>query len=137
MLIDKEKCVVVSTMEDLMTPTSYVSTLRSRVNNDGTHHGLQTHDFHALMQQMLPCAQRNNHATGLRKVVIRLSKIIIRICSKITNPNLQKELEGKVAVALCLLEKEFAPTYFDPMTHLVIHLVKECGLVTPEEDVLA
>ena len=33
---------------------------------------------------------------------------------------------------LCLLEKEFPPSFFDPMTHLLVHLVEElhiCGLV--------
>jgi hypothetical protein len=37
-----------------------------------------------------------------------------------------------VATTLCMLEMEMPPSFFDVMTHLVIHLVEEvdvCGLV--------
>jgi hypothetical protein len=37
-----------------------------------------------------------------------------------------------VATTLCMLEMEMPPSFFDVMTHLVIHLVEEvdvCGVV--------
>jgi hypothetical protein len=42
------------------------------------------------------------------------------------------KLKKDVAITLVLLEQEFSPSFFDIMTHLLIHLVEElelCGLV--------
>jgi len=38
------------------------------------------------------------------------------------------ELEKGMATTLALLEREFVPSFFDVMTHLLIHLVKELEL---------
>ncbi len=40
--------------------------------------------------------------------------------------------EKEMAIALALLEQEFPPSFFEVVTHLLIHLVEElklCGLV--------
>ncbi len=42
------------------------------------------------------------------------------------------DLKHDVALTLVLLEWEFPPSYFDVMTHLLVHLVEQlelCGLV--------
>ena len=37
----------------------------------------------------------------------------------------------EVATVLCLLEQEFPPSFFDPMSHLLVHLVEEMHLCGP------
>jgi hypothetical protein len=40
------------------------------------------------------------------------------------------ELKNEVVVTLVLLERKFPPSFFDIMTHLLVHLVEElesCG----------
>ena len=41
-------------------------------------------------------------------------------------------MRSEEVIALCMLEKEFPPSFFDIMSHLVLHLVEEveiCGHV--------
>lgn len=40
----------------------------------------------------------------------------------------------EVATAICLLEKEFPPSFFDPMSHLPVHLVEELHLCGPVQN---
>jgi hypothetical protein len=63
---------------------------------------------------------------------MRLSHVFKHVCVKVWNPVDIVSLREDVAIILCLLEKEFPPTFFDIMTHLVLHVVDEldiCGLV--------
>jgi hypothetical protein len=51
---------------------------------------------------------------------------------KIVDPTTMGELNKEVAICLVLLEQGFPPSFFDIMTHLLVHLVEElelCGLV--------
>jgi hypothetical protein len=41
------------------------------------------------------------------------------------------ELKNDVAITLILLEKEFPPSFFDVMTHLLVHLVEKLKLCGP------
>ena len=58
--------------------------------------------------------------------------MFVKICAKVIDPNGYKDLYEEVALTMCLLEKEFPPSFFDVMTHLLIHLVEKkdfCGPV--------
>ncbi|RVW62801.1 hypothetical protein CK203_058901 [Vitis vinifera] len=59
--------------------------------------GLKSHDYHALMQQLLP--------------VVDVSRL--------------NDLQQDIVVTLCLLEKYFPPSIFDIMLHLTMHLVSD------------
>jgi hypothetical protein len=39
--------------------------------------------------------------------------------------NQKEKLLNNAIIALCMLEKEFSQGFFDVMTHLMVHLVKE------------
>jgi hypothetical protein len=39
-----------------------------------------------------------------------------------------EELKNELAITLVLLEKEFPPSLFDIMSHLLIHLIEELNL---------
>jgi hypothetical protein len=39
-----------------------------------------------------------------------------------------EELKNELAITLVLLEKEFPPSFFDVMSHLLIHLIEELDL---------
>jgi len=45
-----------------------------------------------------------------------------------------ESLNAEVALTLCLLEREFPPSFFDPMTHLLVHLVEELQLCGPVQN---
>jgi len=76
------------------------------------------------MQQVLPLALRGLIALGPRMA-------IMRICIKVWNLIDIDSLRLNVAIFLNLLEMEFPPSFFDIMTHLVLHLVEELNLCGP------
>jgi len=69
---------------------------------------------------------------GCRMAIIHLCRVFKSLCAKVVDPTKMGELKKEVAITLVLLEKEFPPSFFDVMTHLLVHLVEElelCGLV--------
>jgi hypothetical protein len=69
---------------------------------------------------------------GPRDAVIRLGNVFCLICTRVVNPAEIPNMKLYVTETLCLLEMWFPPSFFDIMTHLVLHLVEEldiCGHV--------
>jgi hypothetical protein len=67
-----------------------------------------------------------------RMAIIWLSRVFKKLCTKIVDPLTMGDLKHDVALTLVLLEWEFPHSYFDVMTHLLVHLVEQlelCGLV--------
>lgn len=130
-LTSNEKQQFVDIIRNLKTPTNYVSALQGRIHPDGTLRGLKSHDYHILMQQILPLCLRNLMAKGPRMAIIKLSRVFQKLCSKVVDLRTMDSLKEDVVIALCLLEKEFPPSFFDPMTHLLVHLVEELEICGP------
>jgi hypothetical protein len=61
----------------------------------------------------------------VRTSIIMLSQVFGRTCAKSIDSKAIEEMRCEVAIALCMLEKEFPPSFFDIMSHLVMHLVDE------------
>jgi hypothetical protein len=125
-----EREVFVDQVRSLRTPTQYVGQLKKRVNVDGHIKGLKSHDYHVLMQQVLPLCVRSTMAREVWTAIIMLSRVFRRICTKCIDPKAVEEM-SEAAIALCMLEKEFPPSFFDIMSHLVIHLVEEVEICGP------
>jgi hypothetical protein len=53
-LLDEEKKVFLQIIKNLKTPSNYVSTLRKKVAREGKLRGLKSHDYHIIIQQVLP-----------------------------------------------------------------------------------
>jgi hypothetical protein len=64
--------------------------------------------------------------------IMRLCCVFKQVYVKFWNPLNNDSLKEDVAIILSLLGKEFSPTYFDIMKHLLMHVVEEldvCGIV--------
>ena len=97
-----------------------------------TLHGLKSHDYHALMQQLLPVTIRSVLPKHVRYAITRLCFFFNALCAKVVDVSKLNDLQQDIVVTLCLLEKYFPPSIFDIMLHLIVHLVREvrlCGLV--------
>jgi hypothetical protein len=129
-LTDKEFEVFANTLESLKTPSRYSSELGKHIKkrNFGT---LKSHNYHVLMQQLMPLALRGLLKPGPCMAMIRMSKVFRRICTKVYNPVEFPSLVADVAESMALLEMEFLPSFFDIMTHLPYHLVEELDLCRP------
>jgi hypothetical protein len=53
------------------------------------------------------------------------------ICVKVWNPNEIGSLKENVAITISFLEKEFPPSFFDIITHLLLHVVDELEICGP------
>jgi hypothetical protein len=58
-MIEIEKKVFIQIISTLKTPTNYARNLKHRVQKDGKLKGFKAHDYHILMQQVLPLCLRN------------------------------------------------------------------------------
>ena len=118
------------TLRSIKTPSRYVSNLHARIS-DGKLRGLKSHDYHVLIQQILPVCLRNVDDRGVVGAIMRISRIFQRLSAKVVNPNTQEQLMEDVAETLSTMEKEFPPSFFDSMVHLTIHLVEELFICGP------
>jgi hypothetical protein len=126
---DKFK-VFVNTIENLKTPSGHSSNLGKHIRSK-KFGGLKSHDYHVFMQQLLPLGLRGLLQPGPWMVVMRMSKVYRRICTKVYNPAEFESLQADVSESMALLEMEFPPSFFDIMTHLPYHLVQELDLCGP------
>src|SRR3954469_15729178 len=86
-------------LSGVKVPSGYSSNIAWCFSSD-KNSGLKSHDYHVLMQQLLPVAIRN---IGLPK----------QMADAIIGP------------ILCKLESKFPPAFFVVMIHLTVHLAQE------------
>jgi hypothetical protein len=85
-LSDREFEVFAQTLELLKMPSGYASNTGKHIR--GKKFGaLKSHDYHVLMQQLLPLALRGLLQPRARIVVMRMCKVFRRICTKVYDPS--------------------------------------------------
>lgn len=114
----------------IQVPSGYCGAIAKHVNAKKLS-GMKAHDWHVLMQQLLPLCIRGLLEKGPRIAIMRLSRVFRRICAKVIDPNDMQDLKEDVAVTMSMLEMHMPPSFFDVMSHLVIHLVEELELCGP------
>ncbi|RVW64870.1 hypothetical protein CK203_066167 [Vitis vinifera] len=108
-----------------LAPINLVSLEELKLN------GLKSHDYHALMQQLLPIALRSVLPKHVIYAITRLCFFFNALCAKVVDVSRLNDLQQDIVVTLCLLEKYFPPSIFDIMLHLTVHLVRELRLCGP------
>ena len=127
-----EKLSFCQCLEGIKVPQGYCSKVANFVSTrDLKLSGMKSHDYHVLMQQLLPIAIRGIMKDDVRGTITRLSLFFNSICKKVVDIKELDELEKEGYVILCQLEMHFPPAFFDIMTHLVVHLVREIRLCGP------
>ena len=118
-------------LQGVKVPEGYSSNIRSLVSmKDLKLKGLKSHDCHILMEHLLLIGIRSILPKKVRWTITKLCYFFRAICSKVIDVGKLQALDREIIVTLCELEMFFAPSFFDIMVHLTIHLVKEtqyCG----------
>ena len=83
-LTAEDKARVMRVLKILRTPTNYVAVFHTKISK-GKLSGLKSHDYHVLMQQILPLCFRKVSNKALARVVIRLSRVFRKLCAKKIN----------------------------------------------------
>jgi hypothetical protein len=130
-LTKEEKGTFLSILRRLRTPTHYVGQLAKRVTMDGELKGLKYHDYHVLMQQILPLCVCTLLDKDVQMAIIRVSRVFVRLCAKSVDPSELTNLFEETAITICMFKKVFPPSFFDVMSHLPIHLIQQLDICGP------
>lgn len=129
-LNDADIVVFMSRLAALQVPSGYCGAIAKHITLKKLS-GMKAHDWHVVMQQLLPLCIRGLLERGPRTAIMRLSRVFRRICAKVVDPHDMDNLKEDVAVTMSMLEIHMPPSFFDVMSHLVIHLVEELELCGP------
>ncbi|XP_057251763.1 uncharacterized protein LOC125498631 [Beta vulgaris subsp. vulgaris] len=128
----EEKERFLRVLKKLRVPDGYGSNLQRCVNmKERKLINMKSHDNHILMQEILPVALRASNATKVIDLLEELSYFFKKICSTTIDKGELDTIQSKLVLTLCKMEKEFLPTFFTIMVHLLIHLVDEVKLGGP------
>ena len=113
-------------------PDGYASNISRCVNtNEGTISGMKSHDFHVLLQRLLPVAIRGYFNDNIRTTLIELCLFFKDLCSRTLKLDVLNQMKEDIVVILCKMEMIFPPAFFDIMVHLALHLPREVELAGP------
>ena len=127
---EAEKKNFMDEVSAIRTPTGYGSALGKHLKKN-RFMGLKSHDYHCLVQQIIPVTIRTLLQPLQRTALIRLGKSLSRICAKVVDKSEIDALRLYVVETICVLEVCFPPAFFDVMQHLLVHLVDELEVCGP------
>ena len=98
------------TVESLKTLTGYSSAFGKHIQKK-IFGALKSHDYHVLMQQVMPLALHGLLKSRPRMAVMKMCKVFRKICMKVYVLVEFHSLEADVAENMALLEMEFPPLF--------------------------
>src|SRR3954451_4745983 len=92
---------------------------------------LKSHDCHVIMTQLLPVALRGLLPENVRLAIVKLCAFLNAISQKVINPESLPRLQNDLVQCLVSFELVFTPSFFNIMTHVLVHLVEEIKILGP------
>ena len=128
----KEKDGFYQYLKSIKHPDGYAANLsRCVASKNGRLSGLKSHVYHVLLQCLFPIGMRGYMNKEICTTLFELGSFFEGICSKTLKWSHVEELENKIVLILCKLERIFPPAFFDVMVHLAVHLPREATLAGP------
>jgi hypothetical protein len=128
----KRKKQLMKWLKNIKFSDGYAAGFRRSVNlKTGKFFGLKSHDYHIIMERLLPVMFRGFVKNDVRKALTELSYFYRHLCAKEIKKKMMK-LEQQILILVCKSEKIFPPGLFNLMQHLLVHLpykAKVGGLV--------
>jgi hypothetical protein len=113
-------------------PDGYTSNIKKCVDVDRCKvSGLKSHDYHVILQKLLPLVARHIFPEAVAKPSIELSRFFNALCSKEVVKSDMETLSASIAQILCKLEMIFPPPFFDIVMHLPVHLAEKARVGGP------
>jgi hypothetical protein len=110
-LTSKDKIEVMRWMKKIKFPDGYAAGLKRAVNlKTGKLTGLKSHDFHILMERIIPVMFHGYMPDAMWQAIAELSYFYRQIYAKEISKNMMEKLEKETPVLLCKLEKNI-PTW--------------------------
>ncbi|KAL3679372.1 hypothetical protein R1sor_022328 [Riccia sorocarpa] len=129
----EERKTLCQRISKIRFPTGFGSYLRKAFTTDKASwpSDLKSHDFHILLQHVLPTCLHGLGTQELREVIYDLSRLMRWVCSKEINVSEVPRMDIFAAETLCKLEKILPPLFFDSHIHLLVHLVRKISICGP------
>jgi len=89
---------------------------------------MKSHDYHVLIQTLIPIAYRELLSKGISDVLIKINHILRNVCSNKLHSQHSKQLEMNNTETIYNLEMFFPPSISNLMKHLSIHLSDETNV---------
>lgn len=121
---------VMDVLRTVRTPTNYGSSLSYKIG-DKTMAGLKTHDWHNILQDILPIAIRGTLTPGLRDTVYKLAAFFRKACAKELKISAVIDMKEEAAELATLMEIHLPPTFLDIQPHHVLHMPDEILMAGP------
>jgi hypothetical protein len=121
-------------LKNLKFLDGYAAGFRRAVNLDtGKLSGVKSHDYHIVMERLLPVMFHGYLDDDVWTTLAELSHFYRQICAKEIKKDMMEKLEEEILVLLCKLEKILPPGWFNPMQHLLVHLPYEAKIGGPQQ----
>jgi hypothetical protein len=128
----KRKKQLMKWLKNLKFPDGYVAGFRRSVNlKTGKFSVLKSHDYHIIMERLLPVMFRGFVKNDVWKALVELSYFYRHLCAKEIKKEMMENLEQQIPILVCKLEKIFPTGFFNLMQHLLIHLPYEAKVGGP------
>jgi hypothetical protein len=92
---------------------------------------LKSYDCHVLLTQLLPIAVRGIPPENVRSTIVMLCAFLNAISHKVIDLDHLINLQHNMVQYLVSFKLIFPPSFFNIMTHLLVHLVKEIDILGP------
>ena len=130
----ENKRKLLQTIKSVRTPKGHCANFDKLVNDEKERlQFMKTHDWHVLLQEILPVAIRELLPEGPMVALIRLGHCFKRFCAKVIKVSDLIDLQAYVAETLSLLEIHFPPAFWNVMPHLVVHIPREREMLFCEQ----
>jgi len=131
-LSNEEKESMFECLSSIKVPSGFSSNIKRIINvPEKKFVNLKSHDYHVIMMQLLPVALRRILPPYVRLATVKVCAFLNAISQKAINPLDLATLQNDVVQCLVSFELVFPPPFFDIMTHLLVHLVKEINILGP------
>nr|ABA97282.1 transposon protein, putative, CACTA, En/Spm sub-class [Oryza sativa Japonica Group] len=127
-----EKESMFECLESIKVPFGYSTNIKRIISTkEKKFTNLKSHDCHVLMTQLLPVVIRGILPDNVRATITKLCAFMNAISQKVIDPDRLEALQNEVVQCLVSFELIFPPSFFNIMTHLLCHLVKEIRILGP------
>ena len=117
-------------LNNIKVPSGYSSNIQGRLNmKEKKFTNLKSHDCHVLMTQLLPVVLRGILSENVRLAIVKLCVFLNEISQKAIDLEKIIQLQNDVVQCLVSFEMVFPPSFFNIMTHLLVHIVKEINIL--------
>src|SRR4051812_5776246 len=116
----------------MKVPSGFSSNIKGIINMaEKKFQNLKSHDCHVIMTQLLQVALRGLLPENVRLAIVKLCAFLNAISQKVIDPEILPRLRTDVAQCLVSFEMIFPPSFFNIMTHVLVHLVDEIFILAP------